>query len=238
MAIGTKKQHVQVRLDRNNVTAPYLSPEEVELYERDEYKYVIHLLKTQPNDEYRILQFLLLKFYPLIVKTAARYSKVLSLDWTELISFTRHAFIELVYRFNLSGTLYFKTYIPIALRRALYDYLLYEKRRHSLLAAVHLDSMEAPVKEAVVHEAQPLLDWDSSHPQAAMFASCKEEIRKFVESSPELVDRDRVIFFSLFYQGKSADATAQQLRTSAAEIRKSQQFTLEVVRDHLRDNFL
>src|SRR6266481_2826151 len=113
---GRRKHHTKLKLDRTRVLSFYLNDSQIRLYEQDIYKYLIHLLKIFPTDEFRIIQFLLLQFHPLIICICRKFhGKKIMLDWTDLISFARYCFVELVYRFNLDSTLYFKTFIPLAL---------------------------------------------------------------------------------------------------------------------------
>src|ERR1700723_1818673 len=139
---GNKKVHTKLLLDRDRVLPFYLTPRQYEIYQHDDYKYLIHLLKIYPTDEFHIIQYLLLKFHPLILNTCHKfYAKKINMDWTDLISFARYSFVELVLRFNLNSTLFFKTFIPLALDRAINDFLLYDIRRKSIRSAIRLDRL-------------------------------------------------------------------------------------------------
>lgn len=189
------------------------------------------MLKLNPNDELKILQYLLLKFYPLIIKTSKKYSKMLRMDWSDTVAFTKHAFVELIYRFDLSSTLYFKAFMPLALKRALYDYFLYIDRRSAIYGAQRLDSLPLGIKESVIHDSQKFYSTENKKQELQDF---KAEIKELVITG-NYTELQKNIFLAVYFHGLSINEAAKKYLVKVDEA-KEQIFTIMTeVKEHTRE---
>ncbi len=175
---GSKKARTIAKLDRDNTLPFSITAEQKFLYDQDDYKYLIHLMRVFPNDEFMILQYLIVKFHPLVIKTCHKFNRKINIDWLDLIGFARHCFIELVYRFDLNSTLYFKMYISLALPRAINDYYVYDKRRTSLNQATRLDELPQGSREALIEANYDIYGCDERTEQQDL----KLELVEFINS--------------------------------------------------------
>jgi hypothetical protein len=237
---GQKKPETQKKLDRERVLPFYLTVQERALYDQDDYKYLIHLLKVFPTDEFHILQYLLLKFHPLIIKVCRKYyAKKIDLDWTDLISFARYSLVELVLRFDLTSTLYFRTYIQLALDRAVNDYHVYDIRRHRIRNAIRLDKV--PDKEIYLREQHTFLNQDmpleTEHP-AGSIKDYRDECIHFVEKHPRFSIQDKDLFYRHFVKHEDLDILATQRAISNEQAKRLIQQILLEVKEHIAENFL
>ena len=237
---GDKRIETQLKLDRTRVTSFYISADEKKLYDADEFKYIIHVLKMYPSDPFHILQYLMLRFHPMIIGTCKKYlEKQIAMDWLDLLSFARYSFVELVMRFNLDSTLFFKKYIPMALDRALNDYHIYDIRRRDLVHAIQLDALPAHEQDAVLAAQDDLLNQDNTESnynqnELAMF---REEVLRYLETAPELKPLDRQIFRSHFLDGLKVQEVAARLGLTTDKVKSHLHEALELVREHIRQNF-
>jgi RNA polymerase sigma factor (sigma-70 family) len=236
MPIGVRKAKTLEKFDRLRVLPLYITDDQRQLYEKDHYKYLIHVLRTQPHDELRILQFLFLKFYPLVVKICKHYRNLLSLDWIDLISYAKQQFIELIYRYDLGSTLFFRTYMPIALSRTIHDYYLYENRRKGVLGAESLDGMEEFYREGQMEDAANFSNNEDE--QLDLQAQAKIEIKNFIDTCPKLTTWQREIFRRIYFQNEPIQELAGKLQTTTLAIKLEMSDVLKLVKGHLSDNFL
>jgi len=237
---GAKKPETLKKLNRLNVLPFYLSEELQELYDQDEYKYLIHLLKCNPNDEHRILQYLLLKFHPLIIKTCSKYSKLIPMDWMDLIGFGRYAFIELIYRFNLGGTLYFRTYIPLALSRALNDLYVYLSRRWGMNSATSLDTCSDYVQEFLRSTDYVTSNHTNTETMAIWegHTDVGDEIKGYVLGLVTFPLIHRKIYLEATLGGVGAKKIAAREQVEPEEIERILELIGVLVRKHLKRNYL
>lgn len=229
---GEKKAITQQKMDRQNILPFWITPAEKVLYDQDDYKYLIHLYRIFPTDEFHILQFLLLQFHPLILRVSAKYQqKGIALDWVDIVSFARYSFVELVHRFNLDSTLYFKTYIPLALDRALNDWMIYDIRRRDLLGASRLDSLPAATRDAVLESGMQDVNTDemSEEVQAGWRAECLS----FVDHHPDFLDSDRQLFRAHYLNGQQAAALAREHSLPTEVIKRRLSRVMQEVKQHL-----
>jgi hypothetical protein len=238
---GAKKLHTRLLLDRERVLPFYLTPRQKELYDQDDYKYLIHLLKIYPTDEFHIIQYLLLKFHPLIIIICKKYlSKQINMDWTDLISFARYSFVELVLRFNLNSTLFFKTFIPLALDRAINDFLLYDIRRKGLRNAVRLDSLHFQDKDHLLQENCLVQNKDNRETET--HTSHVDEYRKecisFVETLTGYTALEKQVFLENYVRNKALIVICRERNLTLEDYSSKMQDMLEEVKEHIRLNFL
>ena len=226
---GTKKARTLLKLDRDNVVPFYLTMEQVALYNQDDYKWLIHLLKVFPDDQFQILQYLLLKFHPLIIKTCSTYARKITIDWMDLISFARHSFIELIYRFNLDSTLYFKMYITLALPRAINDYCVYDNRRQQLHNAIRLDELPQTTREEIIGANEEI------YGPAVDLQQKKLEFIEFIEHCPQVPPLDRQIF-KAFAVNQDYATIAKLHSVSVATARVTVQNCLQLLRNYLQEH--
>jgi hypothetical protein len=231
----TRKAATLEKFNRDNVLPPFITAEQLVLYEKDPYKYIIHLLRTSPEDDFHVLQFLYLKFYPLVIKICGHYRSMLEMDWVELVSFTKNLFMELVFRFDLNSTLYFRTYMPIALSRALYDHYAFEQRRSGLLTASSLDSVEEIKADTLIREHH---ENHTSGFSNEYLKECKEEIGHFLETCPTLNQVEKQMFTDIYIYGKDITEVASGLQCSTLDVRLGTHTVLSTIKEHLRSNFL
>lgn len=238
---GQKKQATQLKLDRDRVLSFYLTPEQKELYDQDDYKYLIHLLKIFPTDEFHIIQYILLKFHPLIIKVCRKfYLKKIDMDWMDLISFARYSVVELVLRFDLSSRLYFRTYLPLALDRAVNDYFVYSMRRRGLRNAVRLDTIPSADQDNVLREHANFSNLDieeQTHPAGAI-KDYRDECLHFIESHTEFTIPEKELFLRHFIRHEELEDIIKGNGLGLAKAKRIIQRMLFEVKDHLKENFL
>lgn len=238
---GNKKAHTKILLNRENVLAPYLSPRQAEIYAEDEYKYLIHLLKLFPTDEFKITQYLLLKFHPIILIICKKYyMKKINLDWLDLISFARYSFIELVLRFNLNSTLYFKVFIPLALDRAINDFLLYDMRRIRLRNALRMDKMTTEDRDSILEEHQIVTNKENKDLEisSGKIDEYRTECVEFVKSHSGFTPMEKHIFLENYIRNKPLIQICKSRNFAVEKVAPRMQEILEELRDHIRINFL
>lgn len=236
---GNRKQHTLRKLDRTRTLPPYLSKRQAKLYEQDIYKYLIHLLKIFPTDEFHVVQFLLLQFHPLILRVCRKFNaKNIQLDWMDLVSFARYCFVELLYRFDLNSTLYFRTFIPLALDRAINDYLMYDLRRKALFNSVRLDQLTVGEKDTVLKEHSEISGYENSDTSNEALKAYKDECIHYVEKHTEIAIEDKDIFLEHFLRGVDLSTIAKQKRLPLHLVRKKLSLVLEEVKQHLKENFI
>lgn len=238
---GQKKPETQLKLDRDRVLPFYITPEQAARYAEDEYKYIIHLYRLFPTDEFHVLQFLLLKFHPLILKICHKFhEKKIELDWMDLVSFARYSFVELVMRFDLNSTLYFKTYIPMALDRAVNDFHIYDIRRKNLIGAIRLDALTPPAREALLQEYADITNQntESTDQPANLLADYKVECIHFVEIHPEITPQDKEIFLGYYLRGQEIEEVARKANLSPEVTKRRLATVMLEVKEHIRENFL
>lgn len=196
-----KSKKRRVIVDPSNLL-PFEVPEDARVFYRDdEYKYLIHYARSFPTGQVPVFQYLMVRFHPLIIKTSGHYFSVLGMEWRDLISFTRQKFLELVYRFNLKSSLYFRTYIQTALRRAVYDKVLFEARRKELSKAVSLNHINRSDEE--LHQKELSVMPVNSEDSALVLS----KILHFVEITDELTEEDRLIFKLRFIEHSTIEET-------------------------------
>jgi hypothetical protein len=238
---GNKKTHTKLLLDRERVLPFYITQEQRELYEADEFKYLIHLLKVYPTDEFHIIQYLLLKFHPLLINTCKKfYAKKINLDWTDLLSFARYSFVELILRFNLNSTLFFKTYIPLALDRAINDFLLYDIRRLGLQNAVSLDSLPFQERELFLRENVIVQNKDNRETECHEdhVDEYRAECVTFVRKLPNFTHLEKQVFIENFVKNKALIQICKDKRLSFEIYSPKMVEILEEVKEHIRLNFI
>jgi RNA polymerase sigma factor (sigma-70 family) len=237
-----KKDKTLQKLDRSRVLPFYITREESILYDRDSYKYLIHALKCFPNDQYHILQYLLLKFHPLIISLCRKYeSKGIMMDWLDLVSFARASFVELIYRFDLTSGIYFPTYIPIALDRCIRDYHMYHIRRKALMrCSVSMDSLPENMQHSIINTHMDCNDHGSPQheqvEQAQFLSHCKEEIFHFIEKR-NTSERSKLAFKLVYFEGKTIPEVALELEMSATQTKKVLEELMVSVKEYLRTHF-
>ena len=232
MARGDKKPETQLKLDRTRVLSFYLSPEQKHLYDQDDYKYLIHLLRIFPTDEFRIVQYLLLKFHPLILRVAHKYAKKgIALDWLDLVSFTKYSFVELVMRFTLESTLYFKTYIPLALDRAVNDWHIYDIRRRAILNAVRLDAATTTDRDKYIAEHRDILNFEETD-EAVEY---KQECVLFLDGNIGIPPLNKTLFRQHYLENIPLPDLVASHGRPMDEIKRRVAETLVEVRKHLRE---
>lgn len=179
------------------------------LYRDDEYKYLIHYARAFPTGQIPVLQYLLIRFHPLIIKLSGYYFQVLGMEWRDAISFSRQKFLELIYRFKLNSSLYFRTYIQIALRRALYDRVLFESRRKELSKATSLDNVPKEGNDIYPNE---LKVFQGSSEDAALVL---KKLVSFVGTSERFSKEDKLIFKMRFMERATIENTKKALKIEA-----------------------
>jgi hypothetical protein len=238
---GNKKAHTRLLLDRERVLPFYITPKQKELYDRDDYKYLIHLLKIYPTDEFHIIQYLLLKFHPLIIKTCKKYlTKKINMDWTDLISFARYSFVEMVLRFNLNSTLFFKVFIPIALDRAMNDFLLYDARRKGLRNAVRLDTMHYQDKDNLLRENCLVQNKDNRDVEThnTHVDEYRKECIYFVKALPGFNPMEKLVFLENYVNNKALVQICRERGLALEDYSGKMVDILDEVKEHIRLNFL
>lgn len=222
---GERKPKTILKLDRRNLLPFYLTHEQKALYDADEYKYLVHLLKVTSDDNLCILQYLLLKFHPLILKTCFIFIKRIPIDWIDLISFAKNSFIELIYQFDLDSSLYFRKYMSMALPRAINDYCVYEIRRGKLHSAIRLDELQISEQEALIKD-QALLEGESEELKGQ-----KREIVQFLAETEKL-DAFQKKVICAFLISKDYLEVGKQFEKSQTQIRKIVMDGLKILKRH------
>lgn len=234
---GERKPSTLAKLDRSRVLPFYLTPEEKALYDQDDYKYLIHLYRLFPTDHFHVLQYLMLKFHPLILRVCSKYhNRGIGLDWAELVSFARHAFVELIMRFTLKSTLYFRTYIPLALDRAVNDRFIYAMRRLPLTGAVRLAPMEPQVQDALLEESNQFLNTDGE--DEAAFLSMMQEVLGFVDGHYDFTPQERAIFREFYVTQLPIDEIALKRNMRPDVTQKKLKRVLRITKEHVKKNYL
>lgn len=229
--IPVKGKKQKVVINPENVLAFEVTDEDMQtFYAEDEYKYLIHYIRAFPEGRVPIMQYLLIRFHPLIIKVSGRYVKVLDMEWRDLISFTRCKFIELIYRFKLRSSLYFRTYIETALRRAVYDRVLYETRRKSLLAA---QSVEEIHNNAESHPLPAELTCQAENPHEDL-KGVLHKINEFVLASPEVTAQDKIIYGLRFIEGNSLQETCKKLKLPSFVVVDRQKHIRKVLQEYAK----
>jgi len=159
-------------------------------------------------------------------------STVSSIDWLDLISFTKNAFIELVYQFNLDSSLFFRKYISIALPRAINDYCVYNIRRRNLHAAVRLDDMLIPEQEALLNGQSSI---SQEREDQMDLQQRKRELFVFIQDTRKLTDPEKKIILE-FLEEKDYTALARKHKRSSAQIKKIVTVGIQLIRKHLIDS--
>ena len=229
---GSKKASTLEKLNRENVISPYLTPQLRIIYDADPYKYLIHLVKAFPDDRYRVIQFMTLKFHPLLLKVCQKYvKKNIDLDWTDLLSFAKYSFVELIYRFDLNSTLYFCVYMPLALDRALNDYHVYNLRRQNLENAIRLEDMQMETKETLIQESYDIqgLSPEDGNAEVMMdsIIEYKQECLQFVELVPDMLPEEKALLVSYLNGNVRLDSYPKDQKT---KIRRG----MNLLKQHLR----
>lgn len=218
-------------------TAAYLpfevTPTARALYEQDDYKYLVHYIRACPDGQIPALQFLLLRFHPLIVKLCGRYNTAMNMEWNDLINFARQKFIELIYRYNLNSSLYFRMYIATALRRALYDKVLFELRRKKLSQAVSFDGADA---DALLGDAAAV----TYKPEEELedVAAVAGELVRFVKTTAELSPLEKRLFALRFVQGLHLKEVCKQLDIASFNAVALQRKVRKVLQAHARKHLV
>ena len=226
-----KNKKRRVIIEPENVLPFDVSPEALVFYKQDEYKYLIHYARSYPEGMIPIVQYLLLRFHPLIIKISGHYFPALDMEWRDLISFTRQKFIELVYRFNLCSSLYFRTYIQTALRRAIYDRVLFESRRKALLNATSLDAWSQNPGSEGNPEHYALDGSLSQEPEYPTedFSLILEKVIAYVAEDQLFTLEDRHLFKLRFLEGCSLEQIRSKLGKPNFYIIARQRY----IREHL-----
>ena len=226
---GSKKASTLEKINRENVISPYLTPQIKAIYDADPYKYLIHVVKAFPDDRYRIIQFLVLKFHPLLLKVCQKYvKKNIAMDWTDLLSFAKYSFVELIYRFDLNSTLYFCTYMPLALDRALNDYHVYDLRRTGLENATKLEDLQMEARETLLQESLDIQGVSEEEPMRSdAIVDYKQNCLKFVETVLTLIPEDKELLITYLNNPQKLDTYPKDQKT---RIRRG----LILLKEHLR----
>ena len=238
---GAKKYHTRLLLDRERVLPFYVTPRQAELYKLDDYKWLIHLLKVYPTDEFHIIQYLLLKFHPLIINICKKYlNKKINMDWTDLISFARYSFVEMVLRFNLNSTLFFKVFIPIALDRAMNDFLLYDARRKGLTNAVRLDNLRFQDRDMLLQENCLVQNKDNKEVEknTTHVDEYRKECISFVENLPGFTNLEKQVFLENYVKNKALIVICRERNLALEDLSGRMVEMLDEVKEHVRLNFL
>lgn len=224
------------KLDRSRIIGFYLTPRQHALYIEDEYKYLVHLFRLYSTDEFHILQYLLLKFHPLILSICFKYSKrQVSMDWRELVSFARSIFAELVMRFDLNDTLYFRTYLRLALDRALSDRFLFEDRRKSLTSAIRLDVAEEHERDAYMMQHATFTNVETENTNVT---GLMEDSLVLIEASPDLTPMAKWVFVQTFVQDKTLQEIASMIGLTIEATRRHLTIVVNFLRDKAADGKL
>lgn len=232
---GLRKNSTLQKLDRTRVLPFYLTQEQIALYDQDIYKYLIHLLRCFPEDIFHITQFLLLQFWPLIIRTCGRY-KDMPYDWTDILAFGRYSFMELILRFDLNSTLYFKTYIPLALDRACNDLRIYDQRRKGLLNAIRLDQVSNYERDAIMQEHTAVSNLENSEYSQDDLQDYKDECLHFVERNKGIDPIDKYVFLEHYMRNRDLADIAKGKKLTLEDARSRLARVLAEVKVHLREN--
>ncbi len=196
-----------------------LPEEHLALYAQDDFKYLIHVLRTDPSDPFRILQFLTVRFYPLLVSTCGKYSKSgLKGSWLDLISQAKTRFVILVYQFKLDGTLYFRQYITTALDRYFCTYLSYIIKRKSVLDTISINTAyQQNIMRVLEHDGEESIEGNlRDEPVNYLLAECKFFVAKvYGESSTEYE-----VFTLHFFHKEPVGLLAEMFGVSSHQVRK------------------
>lgn len=227
----TKKHRVVI--DPNNVLPFEVCEHSLQYYDQDEYKYLLHYARAFPDGRIPVVQYLLIRFHPLIIKTCGHYHTALEMEWRDLISFARQKFIELLYRFKLDSSLYFRTYIETALRRAIYDRVLFESRRKLLLKATSLEALHET--DAFMQHKELILD---AVEPAEDYGDILKKLLRFVETSQELTEEDRTLFRLRFIEGCSLQQAGTKLKLASFYVVTRQRYIRKVLGEYAQKYLL
>jgi DNA-directed RNA polymerase specialized sigma24 family protein len=205
------------------------------LYQRDDYKFIIHYIRAFPDGDIPAMQYLLVSFHPLVVALCGHYSHYIKLEWRDLLSFAMQRFIELVYRYPIQSGLYFRTYIQIALRRAIRDKVLFESRRHLLHAAVSLQDTKEGETEDSSHHNDPSLSVKMEHEGTYEVA---QKLVAFAMRYNGFTRQDRLIFEYRILRGMSIHDTSQKTLIPSAIIQLRDPFIRKTLKSHAQAKLL
>ena len=117
------------------------------IFTNDDYNKLVLHLQNCKEEGCLVSQYLLLAFNPLIISISKRFRDVWVSDWPELILLVRSRFINLLYKYEVGGKIYFRYFMSRALLFDVRDCIAKERRQQGLTTWSVEKPMEMPEEQ-------------------------------------------------------------------------------------------
>jgi len=158
----------------------------------------------------------------------------------DLISFARYSFVELVLRFPLNSTLFFKVFMPIALDRAVNDFLLYDTRRRSLRNALRLDNLQTQDRDSLFEEHNTVLNKNNREVEdhGSHIEEYRTECIEFIKRHKKFSALDKQLFLENFVKNKALVQICKDRNLDIEVVHPKMYEMLMDIKDNIRNKFL
>lgn len=153
------------------------------------------------------------------------------MDWLDLLSFTRHSFIQLLLRYDLNSRLYFRVYIKLALDRAVNDYYTFLMRRVAIQNATRLDLIPDDLREVVLHQHA---EEGIAEKRPENLKEQQRECLEFLRDNPNLSQTVKQLFNDRFIGGMEIAEISDKYGITKGEVKRLLHACTDLLRDFLR----